>query len=100
MSRRAAVLRLEEAAGQIMGLLMGLDAVRFLLLVDPPADSLRAAGGLMGGLRQYLPQPWARQEHIHLSTLSAEQQKHFGAVPVSNLDVVKPWLMKLDSTAN
>ena len=44
MSRRAAVLRLEEAAGQIMGLLMGLDAVRFLLLVDPPADPLRPAG--------------------------------------------------------
>ena len=83
MLRRAAVLRLEEAAGQIMGLLMGLDAVRFLLLVDPPADSSRGAGGLMGGLRLYLPQPWARLEQNHLSTTSSEQQKHFGAIPVS-----------------
>lgn len=35
---RGAVLRQEEAAGQLLGLLMGLDAVRVLLPVetDPP----------------------------------------------------------------
>ena len=61
--RRSATLRQEEASGQIMGLLLGLDAVRFLLLVDAPQGSPRVPGGLMGGLRQYLPQPWARQGH-------------------------------------
>ena len=79
MPCRSATLRQEEASGQIMGLLLGLDAVRFLLLVDPPRGSPGAPGGLMGGLRHYLPQPWARQGHAHDGVASAQQphqEKH------------------------
>lgn len=75
------MLRQEEAAWQIMGLLMGLDTVRFLLLVDPDQDTPRAAGsGLMGGLRHHLPQPWARPEPGRLDPSPA--QKHAGASPM------------------
>lgn len=83
---RAAVLRQEEAAGQIMGLLMGLDAVRFLLLVDPSPQHEPAAApvGLIGGLRQYLPQPWARQEQARGGYSSAEHlAPHASATLVS-----------------
>jgi len=66
-----------------MGLLLGLDAVRFLLLVDPPQASPRAQGGLMGGLRHYLPQPWARQEQGQDgSSNTAEQQGLAIPIPV------------------
>ena len=65
----------------MMGLLMGLDTVKFLLLVDPDQDTPRAAGsGLMGGLRHYLPQPWARPEPGRLDPSPA--QKHAGASPM------------------
>lgn len=66
-----------------MGLLLGLDAVRFLLLVDLPQASPRAQGGLMGGLRHYLPQPWARQEQGQYgSSNTAEQQGLAIPIPV------------------
>ena len=83
MPRRSAALRQEGATGQIMGLLLGLDAVRFLLLVDPAQDSPgTAAGGLLGGLRQYLPQPWACPDQAHDSSLSAQQPRHANPAPV------------------
>ena len=68
-----------------MGLLLGLDAVRFLLLVDPPQDSPRGPGGLMGGLRQYLPQPWARHDHAHDGAPSAQQPRQANPAPVRTL---------------
>ena len=75
------MLRQEEAAWQIMGLLIGLDTVKFLLLVDPDQDTPRTAGrGLIGGLRHYLPQPWARPEPGRLDPSPA--QKHTDATPV------------------
>ena len=83
--RRSATLRQEEATGQIMGLLLGLDAVRFLLLVDPPPDSPRAPSGLIIGLRHYLPQPWARHGHAHDGVASAQQPRHATPATVSTV---------------
>ena len=73
-----------------MGLLLGLDAVRFLLLVDPPQGLPAAPGGLMGGLRQYLPQPWARPDQARGGPASAQQTPQAHPAPVRTLSAEYP----------
>ncbi|BDA48701.1 probable differentially expressed in FDCP 8 homolog at C-terminar half [Coccomyxa sp. Obi] len=54
---RGAVLRQEEAAGQLLGLLMGLDAVRVLLPVETDSAEQRITGpiGFLAGMTNFLP---------------------------------------------
>ena len=54
---QGAVLRREEAAGQVLGLLMGLDAVKVMLPVEPllPSSTPEAREGLMASVGSFFP---------------------------------------------
>ncbi|KAK9917040.1 hypothetical protein WJX75_000268 [Coccomyxa subellipsoidea] len=54
---RSAVLRQEEAAGQLLGVLMGLDAVKVLLPVeaDTPEQPTNGSVGFLAGVANFLP---------------------------------------------